>query len=365
MTVDERLREAARDAHRAAAALPDRRVSKSRRAKPLVTVAAFVLVLAVAVPVLLLQGGEEAGPSAATPGDRNVDTSEIPQEVLDYWSLEGNLESVSDEPGWLCPPKISVGYTAIVDASAIPAALNYELPGQSPTDTYLRDDGPTCNQPAGLVMLAFAGGSQTDATAGMAVWPSTTRFEDTCPPSSCGVGDEEGASLEGLTINDQPATLHTHNESFRLWWVNEGGVPLYGEASGISRAELLAAAESIEANPATHIVEMNGDIPAEMQVVEQEESLGVWEPGYWRMDVYDIDGASVAVQAQYDSGQTPYSRFASAVSFLDLTDVSGSPAVWIPEGGNFLIFEGSDGVVVHVEGAATIEQANAVAEDLE
>lgn len=102
-----------------------------------------------------------------------------------------------------------------------------------------------------------------------------------------------------------------------------------------------------------------------MQIVEQQESPGVWEPGYWRMDVYDIDGTSVAVQAQYDSGQTPYSRYASGVSFLDLAEVNGSPAVWIPEGGNFLIFQGSDGVVVHVESAGTMEEATSIAEEVE
>ena len=242
--------------------------------------------------------------------------------------------------------------------------LNYELPGQSPVDTYLRDDGPTCNQPPALVMLAFAGESQTDATAGMAVWPSTTRFEDTCPPGSCGVGDDQGTTLEDLTVNDQPATLYTHNESFRLWWVVKGGVPLYGEASGISRAELLAAAESIEANPTRHIVEIGGDIPGQMQVVEQQESLGVWEPGYWRMDVYEIDGTSVAVQARYDSSQTPHTRYTAGVAFLDLAEVNESPAAWIPEGGNFLIFQMSDNVIVHVEGSPTLEQAVRVAEDL-
>ncbi len=362
MTVDDRLREAARDAHRAANELPNRQMRPSRVPRPLVALAVFALVLVVAVPVVMLQGGAGAGPSASTPDDRSLDTSEIPNEALDYWSMEGTLESIADETGWLCPPKISVGYTAVVEESVIPADLNHELPGQTPHETYLRDDGPTCNQPPALVMLAFTDQSQTAATAGMTVWPSTTRFEDTCPPGSCGVGDDEGTSLENLSINDQPATLHTHNESFQLWWVDEGGAPLYSEASGISRAELLAAAESMDADPTSHIVDITDEIPGDMQIVEQKESLGVWEPGYWRMDVYDIDGTSVAVEAKYDSGQTPYSRYASAVSFLDLAEVNGSPAAWIPEGGNFLIFEGPNGVVVRIEGAATTEQAIVIAE---
>jgi hypothetical protein len=364
MNVDERLREAARDAHRASKQLQERRVSKSRVPRPMIAVVAFALVLVVAVPVVILQGGAGAGPSAGTPKDRNVDASEIPREILDYWSKEGNLESIAGEPGWLCPPKPSVGYTAVVDTSGMPADLNYELPGQSPVDTYLRDDGPTCNQPPALVMLAFTDQSQATATAGMTVWPSTTRFEDTCPPGSCSVGDDEGTSLENLTINDEPAKLKTHNETFQLWWVDKGGVPLYSEASGISRTELLDAAESINADPASHTVDVTGEISGDMQIVEQQVSLGVWEPGYWRMDVYDIDGTSVAVEAKYDSGQTPYSRYASAVSFLDIVEVDGSPAVWIPEGGNLLIFEGPNGVLIHVEGAPTAEQAVEIAKAL-
>lgn len=362
MNVDERLREAARDAHRAAKQQPDRRVSTSGIPRPLIAVAVFALVLVVAVPVVVLQGGGSAGPSAGTPNDRNVDTSEIPREVLVYWSMEGNLESIADEPGWLCPPKPSVGYTAVVEASTIPSDLNYELPGQSPVETYLRDDGPTCNQPPALVMLAFIDDSQTDAAAGMVVWPTTTRFENTCPPASCGV--DEDATVDSLSINDQPATLKTRGESLQLWWLDAGGVPLYSEASGISRAELLDAAESINADAASHIVDMTGELPGDMQIMEQQESLGVWEPGYWRMDVYDIDGTSVAVEAKYDSGQTPYSRYASAVSFLDLAEVNDSPAVWIPEGGNFLILEGPNGVLIHIEDAPTNEQAIEIAEAL-
>lgn len=360
MNVDERLREAARDAHQAAKQLPDRRVSNPRVPRPLIASAVFALVLVVAVPVVMLQGGAGAGPSAGT---ADLDTSEIPREVLDYWALEGNLESIADEPGWLCPPKPTVGHTAIVDDSAIPADLNYELPGHSPLDSYLRDDGPTCNQPPALVMLAFVDDSQINAAAGIVVWPTTTRFEDTCPPASCGV--DEDATMESLTINDQPATLKTRGESLQVWWLDAGGVPLYSEASGISRAELLAAVESIEADPASHTVDLTGEIPGDMQIVEQQESRGVWEPGYWRMDVYDIDGNSIAVEAKYDSGQTPYSRYASAVSFLDLAEVDDSPAVWIAEGGNFLILEDPNGVLIHIEGAPTIEQAIEVADALD
>lgn len=52
------------------------------------------------------------------------------------------------------------------------------------------------------------------------------------------------------------------------------------------------------------------------------------------------------------------------MSFLDLAEVNESPAAWIPEGGNFLIFQMSDNVIVHVEGSPTLEQAVRVAEDL-
>ena len=56
--------------------------------------------------------------------------------------------------------------------------------------------------------------------------------------------------------------------------------------------------------------------------------------------------------------------YASAVSFFDFVEVDSSPSAWMPEGGNFLILEDPNGVLVHIEGAPTIEQAIELADAL-
>lgn len=374
MTIDERLRQAARDTHEAA-----RQVTESAAVPgsvwPRVAVAAvaFVAVFALATPLLLSggtvhpeTGGETptATPPATTPETVEPDTSEIPAEVRAYWALEGTLESVGDEPGWLCPPKPSVGYTETVGSSAIPYELAFELPGEQSV-TYLRDDGPVCNQPPALVMLAFTDEAASQASAGLAVWPSTTRYEDTCPPETCSTDIENGQALQVLTINGQPARLFEWENSAKLWWVDSNGVPAYAEASGLTRQELLNAAESISFHPVEHTAIINREMPAGLEVVHQEASQGVWEQGVSQMEVYDIDGASIAVRTQFDSSQTPYSRYASNVTFLELAEVDGTPAAWIPEGGNFLILQRSDNVIVYIEGAASPQDAIQIAEDLQ
>lgn len=367
MTVEERLREAARDAHRAAREVATHRTPKrtSRRPSVSVAVAAFLVVVAIAAPLVLLRGTPGAGPSVMLSGD-SFDTSEVDGAVVDYWSKEGTLESVASEPGWLCPVRPSVGYTSEVDPSAIPSELSVELTGATPVDSLFHDDGPLCSQPPSLVMLELANDARTEATAGIAVWPSLARFEDTCPLGDCDSGDgEEGASVEDVSINDKAATLSTNRDSFQLWWVDQNGVPLYGEGSGISRAELLELAESFEADVTTHTVEVTADGVEGLEVVEQGPSVGVWLPGYSRTDIYDVDADSITVRSRFDRGVTPLTRYTGGVSDLRLADVNESAAVWIPEGGNLLEFQLPGDVVVDIQGAADFDQAVALAEDLE
>jgi hypothetical protein len=387
MTVDERLREASQDVHQAAAQLNDRQLpDRPHRRSVLVAVSAAAFVLVLAVPVVLIRGqgangslstiaSQEPTATPATTGtaDESPDSSSVPDEVRAYWSLEGTLESVGNEPGWLCPAKLNVGYSSIVTASDIPAELSVELAEQAPVESYFRDEGPVCNQPPGVVMLAFADQTGSAATAGMTVYPSLTRFEDTCPPGSCSVegSPQEGlvdpSPLDDLTINGQPAKLFTYAGSFQLWWVDPNGVPLYALASGLTRDQMLTLAESTTADPATHLVNIGAELPAGLQTVEQEPSVGVWESGLSRTDVYDIegtDGTSIAISTRYNSGETPYARYAANVEFLELADIDGTIALWISEGGNFLSFKSATGVNVNIEGALTKEDAVQIARDL-
>jgi len=387
MTLDERLREASRDVHQAAKQISDRPLpDRSQPRSILVAVSAAAFVLVIAVPVVLIRGPGDNGllstiasqeptatPATTGTAGETADTSPVPDEVRAYWAREGTLESVGDEPGWLCPAKLNVGFSSIVTASDVPAELSVELAGQAPVESYFRDEGPACNQPPGIVMLAFTDQTGSAATAGMTVYPSVTRFEDTCPPGSCSVagGPEEGSAdpspLDDLTINGQPAKIFTHAGSVQLWWVDPNGVPLYAQASGLTRGQMLILAESTTADPATHIVKVGAELPAGLQTIEQEPSVGVWEFGLSRTDVYDIEGTegtSIAISTRYNSGETPYARYAANVEFLELADIDGTKALWIPEGGNFLTFKSAVGVNVSIEGAPTMEDAMQIARDL-
>ncbi len=242
--IDERLREASRDVHRAADTIADRPLPRQSRRGPVIAAAAGVaIVIAIGVPAVMTPGPADPGAALSTPvpldsappsepaatwvepkvsSEDLGEEAEMPEEVRAYWALQGTLESVGSEPGWLCPAKPNTGYSFVVDASDLPPDLIIELPGQTPVESYFRDDGPICNQPPSLVLMAFTDQTQSEATAGMAVWPSITRFDDWCPPDSCSVvgspeeGTVEPSPLEDLTINSQPARLFTSEESLQL-----------------------------------------------------------------------------------------------------------------------------------------------------
>lgn len=366
MSIEQRLREAALDAHRAAREVASERILWKTKARPrfAIAVAAFLVVIAIAAPLVLLRGAPGSGPSVILSGE-SFDTSEIPNEVVDYWSKEGTLESVGAESGWLCPVRPTVGYTSEVDPSAIPGELSMALAGSTPVESFFHDDGPLCSQPPSLVMLEFSDDTRTEATAGLTVWPSLARFEDTCPLGDCGAGDnEEGVFVDEVSINDDGATLSVNRDSFQLWWVDPNGVPLYAKGSGIPRAELLALAESFEADATTHTVQTTLDGTDGLEIVEQGPSIGVWLQGYSKTDIYEIDGLTISVRSRFDRGLTPLTRYSGGVAVLQLTEVNDSAAVWIPEGGNHLEFELGD-VIVDIQGAANLDQAIALAEDLQ
>ena len=149
-----------------------------------------------------------------------------------------------------------------------------------------------------------------------------------------------------------------------LWWEDPNGVPLAAKASGITRDQLVTLAESITIDPTTHAAAISTPLPAGLQVVDQTPSVGVWQSGLSRTEVYGIDGASVAIGTRFDSSETAYSRYAANVTFLELADLGDTKAVWFSEGGNFHFFETGEGVTVYVEGAPTKEAAAQIAKDL-
>ncbi len=386
-TVEDRLRTAARDVNHAAESIPDRDSPKMQRS-PVLAVAAGVLgVLVLAMPLFLTGGGNGAEgvaiapPTSATeqldpdvPAGPQEDGGPVLSEVRDYWSLQGTLESVGSEPGWLCPSRPNSGYTFPVEGSAVPPELLFDLPEQEPIGEMNRDSGPTCDQLPALTLLAFTEAPRLDTTAGVAFWPSLTRFEDECPPESCSVvgsPEEDGSDttpLEELTINDRPALLFNHVGTYRLWWEDQAGVPLYSVASGVTREELLSLAEAATVDPFDHLVSIPETLPAGLEIVERAPGAGVWQESLSHEVKYRIEDEDIHVGLSRTGAlgrlDTAYTRHASNVGFSDLVGVGDSTGVWIPEGGNFLFFMTDDGVLVSVEGAGSKEQAVEIAEGL-
>lgn len=371
MTIDELLRQATRDVRDATIGLEERQTPRPGMRPAWVTVAATAVValVAIGVPILLVTGdrsdGTEVGSAESATSTTVAVDDEIPTVVLDYWALEGTLESVGEEPGWLCPPQPSVGNTSIVAEEEIPASLEFTLPDLNPVEVYNRNDGPTCHQPPMLVLVATTdpGSELTSTTAGVAVWPRTTRFEDTCG-EGCSF---DGGPVETPTINGQPARiqLHTQTGHYDAWWVDTSGTPLYAETSGLGYEEVVALIDTIALDPETHRVILDRETAGvDFEIVLDQPSVGVWERGYWRAAEYQIGGTSILITATRDVSFDPYARFAAYVDDLIVTDVEDGPAVWVPEAGNFLVYETPDGVKISIEGAPTIGEAIAIARQL-
>jgi hypothetical protein len=136
---------------------------------------------------------------------------------------------------------------------------------------------------------------------------------------------------------------------------------MYAESSGLSQERVFELVGSMVIDPVTRRAAIQA---GDLHVISDQESVGVWEEGYSRSVVYDIDGIDVQIRTSRNASFDPYARFAPFVEFLGLVEVNDTPAVWIPEAGNFLIFDHGNGVEISVEGAPSLEEAIAVAEQL-
>jgi hypothetical protein len=397
MNVDTKLREASESVRQARREVKFSSRSPSRRGRskpgPVVAVlAGMALVISIGVPAMLTTPGndgvgdaEQSESNGSLPGQSVSATSvddwvepsisggqleeggPVPPELRAYWALVGTLESVGTEPQWLCPPHPNRGYSFILDAAEVPPELAFELSGHSPVSSGTRDMGPTCEQTPALVLLAWTDQSELEATAGASVWASLTRFEDACPPGSCSFEGRTDHS-DGLTVNGRPARLFEYQGTHELWWVDSDGVPLHGVFSGLSTDEVVSLASEIGVDPDTHLADTPTNLVAGLEVVKREPSVGVWTPTVSHDKTYEIDGTSVHVSARLadalGDASTPYTRFTSNVYFPDLIDLDETVGLWIPEGGNYLLFETDKGVKAAVEGAADKDAAVTIAQSL-
>jgi hypothetical protein len=295
----------------------------------------------------------------------SVDDGTIPIVVLDYWALDGTLESVGSEEGWLCPARSNSGYTSVVNNADMPEVLKLGVPGLEPVEIFNRYDGPVCRQPHTLVMLTStdneASGSIVEA--GMTVWPQITRFGDACGDDTEDCVQFVGGPVERLIVNENPARLQLHSDTghFDVWWVDASGTPMYAETSGLDREQVLELVGAITVDPVTRRATVDTDTLGDLEVVSDQASVGVWERGYWRYVTYSIGGTDVAINTSRNAAFDPYARFAPLVELLSLVEVQNLPAVWGPDNGGFLVFTSAEGVRVSIEGAPSVEEAIAIA----
>lgn len=374
-TIEDRLREGARDVHAAIASMEQRTLSgSSRRPQPAAAfVAVFLAVLMIGFVVVMLRGESTSSlvsppPAQTVTTTSLVDDSGIPRSLLDYWALEGTLESVGDEDAWLCPSWPSVGgYSVQVAEDDIPEEFRLSLPDVEPIEVSNWAERPICRQPHVLVLFALADGKTlaSGVHAGMAVWPQVSRFNDICCSTETTLAFVGGPVTE-LTINDHPARLHLHAETghISVWWVDASGTPMYAESSGLSQERVFDLVGSIDIDPVTHRAAVDADALEDLQVFSDRESVGVWERAYSRAVGYSIDGFEVVVTTSRDASFDAYARFAPYVKDLSLVEVHDRPAVWIPVDSNFLMFSNPGGIQVVIHGAPNLDEAIALAEQL-
>jgi hypothetical protein len=139
---------------------------------------------------------------------------------------------------------------------------------------------------------------------------------------------------------------------------------MYAETSGLDREQVLELVDSITVDPVTRRATVDTDALGGLEVISEQASVGVWESGYWRYVTYNINGSDVSINTSRDAAFDPYARFAPYVELLSLVEVQNLPAVWGPDNGGFLVFTSAEGVRVSIEGAPSVEEAIAIAEQL-
>ncbi len=105
-TIDERLKRAGRDINAATAATSNAYESPARPRRGVafyLVAAAAVTLLIVGGPVLFItSGGSDSDPVGAAGQEPGLPEEAAPV-VQAYWALDGQLDSVGAEEGWLCP----------------------------------------------------------------------------------------------------------------------------------------------------------------------------------------------------------------------------------------------------------------------
>lgn len=320
-----------------------------QRRRPVIVVAALFLM---AAGVLIMNavidtstGGPQPGndPGPAGPPTVNQDTSSVPTEVQDYWDLEGELYSIVGEEPWLCPPAPLAGFSKALSEARVPADLRFEAPGEVVSES-ASDYGPLCQQPP----LAVLTSSGSDSTSSFVIYPSTavqacTSLDVTCPGgrgwTAVAIGDSQGEALI------DPADGYVG-----LRWTTPNGYALHALGNDVSLDEAVAVAELVDVGD--NRVEFASDVAAlGFDVEDFGRGKGEWITDIVNIAVVSSRGLEVQISTRY--------RPAFSVHGVPAGQVVGEngEAVWVSDGGGFLMAKKNDQILAIVEGAEDPDHA--------
>lgn len=275
-----------------------------------------------------------------------------------YWEMEDLLLAVGGETPWICPPKPGyIGYSIELPNTEAPDSLTVSLGGRPPDELILRDYGPHCAN-APLAVLA-------DGSHGESAVLSIDPYADTCRLRDCTEFADQSRSAT-VTLGAESSTLsRLSQQRLEIRWTTTDGIPLLLAADGLDAEQILRLAQSVSLEPANPPrLRLVGGV-AGFESVERSLSPGTWLPGLNAAALYTISGRAIQIAVAYDHGFSAAATYAASSSTTQLLETPIGPAVWIPEGGNFLMIQASNDRLLSIEGSSGLAEAVSIAEQLE
>lgn len=300
------------------------------------------LVIALSTAVVISQSFDQPNPSLERPSISS-DSPQVPNDVQEYWGMNGQLLAIGSEAAWICPARPSSGFSTSVSSDVIPNELRFNLAGfenQSVSQT-VYNYGPRCEQPA---LVALASSLDLNDGRSIIIFPAPD-VEGGCigPDLMCSsIGKMEDVLVGG---SEGEASLSSEFNFILLKWNTSNGYPLQAAAFGMELGEVTEIAELVEVDGDGNLRNLPSGSLNGMEIYEPRTSRGVWKSDIVNAKVYEINDQSIQVSTRF---RESFSVFQFPNS--EIIELDGSLAVWLEGAGGFLMFSGPNDVVVTIEG---------------
>lgn len=335
------------------------RPSSGRRATVWVGALAFVGVLAIAAPLLVLRTGAE--PEVPT-GAATPTTAVSP--ALAVWPPPIPQVEVPAGATWVCPPVPPSEGDRMLDPAEVPDDLRYLT--TSGTEVFAKawgvHRGQACGRGPALVAVQFVDSGQTRTSAVVTVWVETESSEvaywnwvDSTPKRPV-----DGIMVvDGFTVRFTPETETAPSRVEMVGVLDE--LPVWITSSGLTPDQLALLVSEMTADAITGQVEL---ATQEFTVVHSEpvtaELINVIE---WYVEIDDPTHGVSDVEVRYEPGFNPYNIDAGWFTYIPVDATEG----FVGGGGGGtgrLTWSIAPGIVATVIGAGTTDELIDLAERL-